>query len=103
MFYSRLSTLYVIVAKIAQICKCLLIQHDFLDIIYGNRLLVIVCLTSVIYINVFPKTKASYFLVQLELIRLIAFRKPLVAAARVSHRIDSVIRNFVHASMSAQV
>ncbi|XP_019701762.1 protein HASTY 1 isoform X2 [Elaeis guineensis] len=38
----------------------------------------------------------------LELIRLIAFRKPLVAAARVSHRIDSVIRNFVHASMSAQ-
>ncbi|XP_008799279.2 protein HASTY 1 [Phoenix dactylifera] len=38
----------------------------------------------------------------LELIRLIAFRKPLVAAGRVSHRIDSVIRNFVHASMSAQ-
>lgn len=38
----------------------------------------------------------------LELIRLVAFQKPLVAAARVSHRIDSIIRNHVHASMSAQ-
>ncbi|XP_064949618.1 protein HASTY 1-like isoform X2 [Musa acuminata AAA Group] len=38
----------------------------------------------------------------LELIRLVAVQKPLVAATRVSERINLILKSYVHASVSAQ-
>ncbi|RWW17188.1 hypothetical protein GW17_00018893 [Ensete ventricosum] len=36
------------------------------------------------------------------LIRLVAVQKPLVAATRVSERINLILKSYVHASVSAQ-
>lgn len=43
------------------------------------------------------------FLMQLDLIRLVASSKPFVAGARVSERIDTVLKSLMHSPSQTQV